>query len=81
MPSADILIITHGSLAQELYNAACSIMGPSEGVHIYGIERKNSADTIKEDVEKIMGNVIGNRELLVLTDMLGGTPTNIAVPY
>ena len=81
MTPTDILIITHGSLARELYDTACSIMGPSENVHIYGIEREKSAGAIKEEIGSIMSNIIGSRKLLILTDMIGGTPTNIAIPY
>lgn len=76
-----ILIIMHGDLAQNLINTVSDIMGKKEELSAFDIDRCLSSETIKEELSKIVDGFIKDNSILILTDILGGTPTNVSLPY
>lgn len=76
----EILVVTHGRLAEELINTLKSIMGPADALGFFPVERNRSASQMKKEYEKLTGTILKERALLILTDLLGGTPTNISMP-
>ena len=75
-----ILVVTHGNLAKELVNALEKIVGPQEKVVALSIDWEDDVDAAKGHIGKALAQV-GRKNVLVLTDMFGGTPTNLVLPF
>lgn len=72
------LIVTHGRLAIELLNAAEMIVGEIHGIVAVSLGWHDDVDTAATMVRNAMERVRTPDGVLILTDMFGGTPTNIA---
>lgn len=72
------VIVTHGHLAGELLAAAEMIIGPISHITAVSIGWHDDVDAAKEEVQRAIARVSQNAGVLLLTDMFGGTPTNIA---
>jgi PTS system mannose-specific IIA component len=75
------LIVTHGRLAIELLNAAEAIVGDVENVAAVSIGWHDDVDTARTMIEKAIRRVDRGSGVLILTDLFGGTPTNIASTF
>src|SRR5207244_1949008 len=75
------LIVTHGRLAIELLNAAEQIVGEVHNVAAVSLGWHDEVDTAAATIGKAIERVRMAEGVLVLTDMFGGTPTNIASTY
>lgn len=75
------LIVTHGRLAIELLNAAEAIVGEVANITAVSIGWHDDVEVATSMVEKAIGRVDKGEGVLVLTDMFGGTPTNIASTF
>jgi PTS system mannose-specific IIA component len=75
-----IVVVTHGQLAGELVNAARTIVGDIPRIASVSIGWTDDMMSAREAIEKALAEV-GGEEALVLTDMFGGTPTNVALPF
>ena len=76
-----LIIVTHGDLAQEFLNAAFMIIGPQEGVLALCTRRDDHPADIEAELKKMI-TALGREDdgVLVMTDIFGGTPTNISLP-
>ncbi|MER3427567.1 MAG: hypothetical protein C4334_05615 [Pyrinomonas sp.] len=72
------VIVTHGQLATELLAAAEMIVGPIAHITAVSIGWHDDVDAARDEVERAIARVSEGRGVLILTDMFGGTPTNIA---
>jgi PTS system mannose-specific IIA component len=72
------LIVTHGRLAIELLNAAEMIVGETHHIAAVTLGWHDDVDTAASEIRKALERVQGPDGALILTDMFGGTPTNIA---
>ena len=75
------VIVTHGHLANELLAAAEMIVGPVSHITFVSIGWHDDVDAAHAEVERAMRQVSQGRGVLLLTDMFGGTPTNIAAMF
>lgn len=75
-----IVVVTHGSLANELVNAARQIVGEIPAIRAVSIGWADDVGVAREAIERALAEV-GGAEALVLTDMFGGTPTNLSLPF
>ncbi len=75
-----IVVVTHGHLATELVNAARTIVGEIPAIAAVSIGWTDDMAVAREAIEKAMSEV-GGSDVLVLTDMFGGTPTNVSLPF
>ena len=75
------LIITHGRLAIELLNAAEMIVGEIHHIAAVSLGWHDDADMARSMIEKAIERVKTPDGILILTDMFGGTPTNIASTF
>ena len=75
------LIVTHGRLAIELLNAAEAIVGEVQNITAVPIGWYDDVELASGTVEKAIGRVDTGAGVLILTDMFGGTPTNIASTF
>jgi PTS system mannose-specific IIA component len=72
------VIVTHGHLAGELLAAAEMIVGPISHIAAVSIGWHDDVDAARDEVQRAITRVSQGRGVLLLTDMFGGTPTNIA---
>ena len=75
------LIVTHGRLAIELLNAAEMIVGEVHHITAVSLGWHDDVDMATSMIEKAIERVKGPEGVLILTDMFGGTPTNIASTF
>lgn len=73
--------MTHGRLAIELLNAAEAIVGDIQNVAAVSIGWHDDVDIARTMIEKAIRRVDTGDGVLILTDMFGGTPTNIASTF
>ena len=81
-----VVVVTHGQLAVELVNAAETIVGDLPTFTAVSIGWHEDVDQAREEIgraiERVASGPDGQRSgVLVLTDMFGGTPANLAVTY
>ena len=72
------VIVTHGQLASELLAAAEMIIGPISHIAAVSIGWHDDVDAARDEVQRAITRVTQEKGVLLLTDMFGGTPTNIA---
>lgn len=72
------VIVTHGHLAGELLAAAEMIVGPISHIAAVSIGWHDDVDAARDEVQRAITRVSQSAGVLLLTDMFGGTPTNIA---
>jgi PTS system mannose-specific IIA component len=72
------VIVTHGHLASEFIAAAEMIVGPMPHVTPASIDWHDDVDVARGELERAITRVSRGRGVLLLTDMFGGTPTDIA---
>jgi PTS system mannose-specific IIA component len=75
-----IIVVTHGQLAAELVNAARTIVGEIPRIAAVSIGWADDMGVAREAIERALSEV-GGEGALVLTDMFGGTPTNVTLPF
>lgn len=75
------LIVTHGRLAIELLNAAEMIVGEIHHITAVSIGWHDDVDMATTMIQKAIERVQSPDGVLILTDMFGGTPTNIASTF
>ena len=76
-----VLILTHGDIAEQLAAAARAISSETEKIEAVGLGWNEDPGRARERIESAIAAVRGDRGVLVLTDMFGGTPSNIAFPF
>ncbi|HEV7905221.1 MAG TPA: PTS sugar transporter subunit IIA [Pyrinomonadaceae bacterium] len=72
------VIVTHGQLATELLAAAEMIIGPIAHIAAISIGWHDDVDVARDEIEGAIKRVSEGGGVIILTDMFGGTPTNIA---
>ncbi len=75
-----IVVVTHGQLASELVSAAGNIVGEIPSISGVSIGWEEDVSVTSAAIEKAVEEVGGNG-VLILTDMFGGTPTNLSLPF
>jgi len=75
-----IVVVTHGRVAEELVSAARTIHGELPGIAAVSIGWGDDAEGASGAIERGIAEA-GGEATLVLTDMFGGTPTNLSLPF
>ena len=74
-----LLVVTHGRLAEELVSTAKTIVGPVDALEAVTIGWNDDVSEARRRIEEAIQRLGKGEGVLVLTDMFGGTPTNIAL--
>jgi PTS system mannose-specific IIA component len=77
-PKIAAVIVAHGHLAAELIAAAEMIVGHLPYVTSASISWHDNADVAREEIERAIERVSQGRGVLLMTDMFGGAPMDIA---
>jgi PTS system mannose-specific IIA component len=75
------LILTHGGLARELLSAAQVISGRLAGFEALSLDWNDTFDEARAKVRAALDRLDEGDGVLILTDMYGGTPSNVAVTF
>lgn len=75
------VIISHGQLANELLAAAEQVVGELNHIRSVSIGWHDNVEVARDEIERSINEVSGGNGVLLLTDMFGGTPTNIAAMF
>jgi len=76
-----VVVVTHGQLANELVNAAEMIVGDLPQFTAVSIGWHDDVDDAREDIAQAIERVRGEEGVLLLTDMFGGTPSNLGMTF
>jgi PTS system mannose-specific IIA component len=76
-----VVIATHGRLAEEALAAVQGIVGPLPRTRAVAVSSAIPLDAAREAIEGAIREVEDGDGVLVLTDMLGGTPANLALGF
>ena len=74
------LVVTHGQLGQELVAAAETIVGEALPIAVVSIGWNDDVAGSQKKIEEAVGKVDKGKGVIILTDMFGGTPSNLALP-
>ena len=74
-----LVLVTHGGLAVELIRAMEHVVGPQENTAAICIGPDDDMEHRRADIQKAVGSVETGEGVIILTDMFGGTPSNLAI--
>ncbi len=78
-PLIGLVLVTHGRLALELVAAMEHVVGPQLQVATVCIGAEDDMEQRRADIVKAVETVNAGSGVVVLTDMFGGTPSNLAI--
>jgi len=76
-----VVVVTHGQLATELLNAAETIVGDLPRFAAVSIGWHEDTEDARAEIEQAIARVSQESGVLILTDMFGGTPSNLAMTF
>jgi PTS system mannose-specific IIA component len=74
-----MVLVTHGRLAEELRHAMEHVVGPQQAVATVCIGPEDDMEHTRADIRRSIEAVDQGDGVVVLTDMFGGTPSNLAM--
>jgi mannose PTS system EIIA component len=74
-----IVVVSHGRLADEFIAAAEHVLGPQPQMRAVAIGPHDDMEERRADIIEAVGAVEKGDGVIVLTDMFGGTPSNLAI--
>ncbi|MEL6422711.1 MAG: PTS sugar transporter subunit IIA [Pseudomonadota bacterium] len=74
-----LVIVTHGALADEFRAAVEHIVGPQKQLATVGIGPSDDMEGRRSDIVGAVTDVDSGEGVVILTDMFGGTPSNLAI--
>lgn len=74
-----LVLVTHGRLAEELRHAMEHVVGPQRAVATVCIGPDDDMEQRRDDIRGCIASVDQGDGVVVLTDILGGTPSNLAI--
>ena len=75
------VVVSHGQLANELLSAAETVIGPVESIHAVSIGWHDDVEMAQDEIRRAIAQADQGSGVIVLTDMFGGTPTNISAMF
>ncbi|WP_029894844.1 PTS sugar transporter subunit IIA [Desulfohalovibrio reitneri] len=76
---AGIILVTHTNYGHALLEAAGFIMGSQEGCAAIGVDASQDVEETVAEIRRRLKELDSGNGVLILTDMFGGTPTNLSL--
>ncbi|HBI47426.1 MAG TPA: PTS fructose transporter subunit IIA [Smithella sp.] len=76
-----VLITTHGNLGNELIKSAELIKGPLNNILHICVDQAEDVEDLKKEISNAIKKLDKGKGVLVLTDLFGGTPSNISLSF
>jgi PTS system mannose-specific IIA component len=74
-----LVLVTHGRLAAEFVTAMEHVVGPQKAIEAICIGADDDMESRRADIAKAVKSVDGGDGVILLTDLFGGTPSNLAI--
>jgi PTS system mannose-specific IIA component len=74
-----LVLVTHGQLAEEFRNAVEHVVGPQEKFETVSIGADDNMEQRRQDILNAVARADSGQGVVILTDMFGGTPSNLAI--
>jgi PTS system mannose-specific IIA component len=74
-----VVVVSHGRLANEFVAAAVHVLGPQQQMHAVAIGPDDDMEKRRSDILDAVKSVDDGAGVVILTDMFGGTPSNLAI--
>lgn len=74
-----LVLVTHGRLAEEFRNAVEHVVGPQRQLETVSIGAEDDMELRRGDIQAAIRRADGGTGVVVVTDMFGGTPSNLAI--
>ena len=74
-----MVLVTHGRLAAEFVAALEHVVGPQRNIAAVCIGPEDDMERRRQDILRAIGEVDAGKGVVLLTDMFGGTPSNLAI--
>ena len=74
-----LVLVTHGRLAEEFVAALEHVVGPQSQLQTVTIGPEDDMESRRADIVRAVHDVDTGQGVVVLTDMFGGTPSNLAI--
>ncbi len=74
-----LVLVTHGNIGPEMLAALNQIVGPQTQAQAIGIGADEDMDKCRERIMAAIKEVNTGKGVVLLTDMFGGTPSNLAI--
>jgi mannose PTS system EIIA component len=78
-PMIGLVIVTHGGLANEFRAAVEHVVGPQTQLETISIAPEDDAEARRSDILSACRRVDSGQGVILLTDMFGGTPSNLSI--
>lgn len=76
-----LVVVCHQDMGAELVKAAEMIVGRIEAVATVSVKQESAPDTLRDEIQSAIKKVDRKKGVMLLTDMFGGTPSNIALAF
>jgi PTS system mannose-specific IIA component len=74
-----LVLVTHGRLAREFVVAMEHVVGPQQRIEAVCIGPEDDMERRRADIAKAIAKVDDGSGVIILTDLFGGTPSNLAI--
>ena len=74
-----LVLVTHGKLAEEFRHAVEHVVGPQKFIETVCIGPEDDMDQRRQDILDAVGRANAGNGVIILTDMFGGTPSNLSI--
>jgi PTS system mannose-specific IIA component len=74
-----LVLVTHGRLAAEFVTAMEHVVGPQEAIEAVCIDADDDMEARRKDIAEAIRRVDRGKGVIILTDLFGGTPSNLAI--
>ena len=74
-----LVLVTHGRLAAEFITAMEHVVGPQGAIEGICIGPEDDMEVRRQDIADAIGRVDQGQGVIILTDLFGGTPSNLAI--
>ena len=74
-----MILVTHGGLAEEFVHAMEHVVGPQEAMATVCIGPNDDVEQRRRDIAGAIRKVDAGQGVVILTDLFGGTPSNLAI--
>ena len=76
-----LVVVCHEDMGAELVKAAEMIVGKIEAVETVSVKQDSAPETLRDRVQGAIKKVDAKKGVILMTDMFGGTPSNISLAF
>jgi mannose PTS system EIIA component len=76
-----LILVTHGTLAQEFLVAMEHVVGPQKQIEAISIGPRDDMEARRKEISRAIKAADSGEGVIILTDLFGGTPSNLAISF